>query len=322
MLTRVRIDGFRGLGDVDVPLRPLTAIIGQNDTGKSSFLHGLNYLLGIPNLELSRPDIRRLDEHQRVTVEGWFGSGRTHRKSYALGDGGHNAQTDEPEARTYLDKVRMFFLPAHGVPMECGGSASTRPPMLSGNGDNLADLLDFFLRNDRARFDAIEAAVREHVPGVEKINVSTPMSASNRSIDLVIDNGLGIQGGTASAGVRLILFFIALAHHPEPPKLILVEEPENGVHPRRLAEIVDLLRATTSGKYGDPAQVVLSTHSPYLLDNLDPDTDQVLVFHRRGDGIRTAAALDHERLSEFRAGFMLGEVWFNQGEEGLVAKTG
>jgi len=194
--------------------------------------------------------------------------------------------------------------------------------MLASDGDNLADVLDFFLRNDRKRFDTIEASVREHVPGVEKINVSTRGSPANRSIDLVIDNGLTIDGAKASAGVCLILFFVVLAHHPDPPKLILLEEPENGVHPRRLTEIVNLLRATTEGKYGSAAQVVLSTHSPYLLDNLNHATDQILVFQRKADGIRTAARMSEDRLKEFMGEFMLGEVWFNQGEAGLITKTG
>ena len=130
-----------------------------------------------------------------------------------------------------------------------------------------------------------------------------------------------MQAQEASAGVRLILFFIALAYHPSPPKIILLEEPENGLHPRRLQEVLGLLRKTTEGRHGgQAAQVILTTHSPYLLDSVDIEKDQVLVFRRNDDGTRTAEPVESGRLDPFLDEFMLGEVWYNQGEEGLTAK--
>jgi predicted ATPase len=119
----------------------------------------------------------------------------------------------------------------------------------------------------------------------------------------------------------MLLAFVALAHHPTPPRVILIEEPETGVHPKRLEEIVRLLREITQGKHGEhAAQVILTTHSPYLLDYVSLDTDQVLVFRRNDDGSRSAEPADPERLKLFLDEFKLGEVWFNRGEEGLVAK--
>jgi predicted ATPase len=118
-----------------------------------------------------------------------------------------------------------------------------------------------------------------------------------------------------------MIFFIALTFHPDPPKLILLEEPEMGVHPRRLGEIVGLLREITKGTHGGhPAQIVLTTHSPYLLDHINLDEDQVLVFSRNEDGSRSAEPADAERLRLFLDEFMLGEVWYNQGEGGLIRR--
>ena len=80
-----------------------------------------------------------------------------------------------------------------------------------------------------------------------------------------------------------------------------------------------LLRDLTTGKYGKhKAQVVLTTHSPYLLDQINLETDQVLVFRIQEDGTRTVQPVDEERLSKFLDEFMLGEVWYNRGESGLV----
>ncbi|HLA79084.1 MAG TPA: AAA family ATPase [Vicinamibacteria bacterium] len=68
-----------------------------------------------------------------------------------------------------------------------------------------------------------------------------------------IESGFEIPGERLSTGVRLLFFFVALAHHPSPPDVVLIEEPENGVHPRRLADIVALLRRLTTGELSGKA---------------------------------------------------------------------
>jgi len=217
--------------------------------------------------------------------------------------------------------VGFFLLPSQGVPMTCQGySDEGAPPGLGPTGDMIPALLDHLLRRDRERFFAFVDAMKERVPGLEDVHVATP-SPQERRIDLKIDNGLVIRADDASVGVRLMLFFVALTYHPSPPKIILLEEPENGVHPRRLADVMKLLRDITQGVHcGHPAQVILTTHSPYLLDHVDLDRDQVLVFRREADGSRTAEPVDKERLKTFLDEFMLGEVWFNQEEDGLVGR--
>ena len=56
--------------------------------------------------------------------------------------------------------------------------------------------------------------------------------------------------------------------------LFLVEEPENHLHPRLLETIVALLRQVqeeVSDRNVPPSQIVLTTHSPYLLDQMNLD---------------------------------------------------
>ena len=84
---------------------------------------------------------------------------------------------------------------------------------------------------------------------------------------------------------------------------------------------MQLLRALSEGEFGDHvAQVILTTHSPYLLDHVNIEKDQVLVFQRMEDGGRVAQPADAQRLKNFLDEFMLGEVWFNEEERGLIAK--
>ena len=295
MIRRVVIRKFRALMEVDVELRPLTVLVGPNDSGKSSFLEAIHSKLG------KRPFDRE---------DGWRGIQQPEVHLFARGD------------QAFEGSAEIFQLPSQGIPMDSAGVAEEPrrgAPHLNVDGANLAAFLDYLLRKDRKRFDQIQRALRDLIPGFDEISISTP-SPDTRAISLRIEDGFEIPGHRLSTGVRMLFFFVALAHHPDPPQVALIEEPENGVHPRRLTDIVALLRQMTSGKLtGQPVQVVLSTHSPYLLDHIHVPEDQVLVFHREPDGRRAAKAVDEKHLEAFLDEFMLGEVWFNQGEEGLLA---
>lgn len=312
MLQRIKIENFRCLRKVEVPLRPLTVLIGPNDSGKSVFLLALKQLVEFQSfVDL---DAWRAEHRYAIKISGDLGdSGRIEADSAAglqLFTGGRSNP---------LDPLGFYHLPSSGASMQCPGHADVHgPPELGFSAQFAPALLDFLLRGYRKRFDALVDAMRSLVPGLQEINIATP-DPGTRRIDLVIEDGLRLPADRASAGLRMLIFFVALAYHPFPRRLILIEEPENGIHPKRLEDVMRLLREITEGRHGDhAAQIVLSTHSPHLLDYVDIEKDQVLVFRRNDDGSRTADPVDAERLKTFLDEFMLGEVWYNEGEAGLV----
>jgi predicted ATPase len=292
VIQRVKIDNFRGLQQVDVQLRPLTVLVGPNDSGKTSFLEAIEW------------------GHEIQVVR------NEDRWRHSLNPVVKLARQDDLR---FEGSVELFRLPSAGIPMESTGLADQKgAPQLAMNGQNLAAFLDYLLRKDRQRFDQIQQTLRPLVPGFEEIHISTP-APEKRSVSFLIEGQFEIPGDGLSTGVRILLFFTALAYHPNPPQVALIEEPETGVHPQRLKDIVELLRSLTAGRLGGrKVQVILTTHSPYLLDHVHLPEDQVIVFRREPDGHRSAMEADESRLKEFLDEFLLGEVWFNRGEEGLL----
>lgn len=315
MLEWVKVENFRCLQRVKVDLRPLTVLIGPNDSGKSAFLAALEWLIG-RNRPPNEADVWRMERNTPVHIAARTRAGVYGRRGSIHGRWpAHGALPEEARPITY------FQVPSHGIPaISTGYSDEGTPPDLTADGGQIPSLIDFLLRRDRVRFDNFVEAARQLVPGLQDVDVATP-KPDLRRLDIVIEEGLTLPVDQASAGVQLILFFLALAYHPTPPRTILLEEPENGVHPKRLQQIMELLRGLIEGKHGNyRAQVILTTHSPHLLDHVDLDKDQVLVFRRKPDGSCTAAPVDKERLGEFLDEFMLGEVWFNEEEDGLVGR--
>ena len=134
--------------------------------------------------------------------------------------------------------------------------------------------------------------------------------------------GATIRAQQASDGAILFLGFLALAHLPEPPTLLLIEEPENGVYPKRLAEVIRLLKGMIYREEGPRfPQIILTTHSPFVLSFFEPEEVTFLSRDPKHPekAVRARPMRDAPKIRERLAGgaFYLGELWYNLSEEDL-----
>ena len=96
---------------------------------------------------------------------------------------------------------------------------------------------------------------------------------------------------------------IALLEQPqdESPYLIVVDEPELGLHPHALEMIASLFQAVS-----EHAQVLISTQSSAFVDAFDPE--DIVVVERDGEAT-TFTRPDAEKLGAWLEDYSLGEVW-------------
>jgi len=317
VIENVEIHNFRALRNVKVSLTRLTVLIGPNNSGKTSFLRALDFL---GNSKLSK--VKAAQPFKFGLADFWR---RDVSNEISMHIGGRvlkKLTKDASQYTTELDgfdfsPVAFFRLP-FDVRMTSVGFTDTEDATkleLGTGGENVASMVDYMLRRARSRFDAMEAEARQLIPGLQSLSISTP-TPDKRRLDLVMEDGWEMSADSASSGVRLLLFFLTLAHRPDPPRTILIEEPENGIHPTRLESVMKMLIRLAETPNGP--QVILSTHSPYLLDCLSIERHKVLVFSRDPEGGCTAHEVDAQKLKPFLTEFMLGEVWMNQGEDELV----
>lgn len=83
-----------------------------------------------------------------------------------------------------------------------------------------------------------------------------------------------------SEGTLYFLALLAIIHQPNPPKLLLLEEPEKGIHPRRISEIMDFIFELAELKN---IQVILSTHSTQVVDEFKEMPENIFVFDKPDD---------------------------------------
>jgi predicted ATPase len=98
---------------------------------------------------------------------------------------------------------------------------------------------------------------------------------------------------------------LAVLRHPEPPSVIFIEELENGLDPRAIHLIVEEIRdAVESGR----TQVVITTHSPYLLD-LVP-LESLILVERQPDGQpKFFRPAEDEQLRKWSDDFAPGKLY-------------
>ncbi len=137
-------------------------------------------------------------------------------------------------------------------------------------------------------------------------------------------SGATLRANQVSDGVILMLGFLALAHLPKPPNVLLIEEPENGIYPKRLGEVItilkDLVHRTEGVRF---PQIIMSTHSPFVLSFFEPE--EVTFLSRdpnsAGGPVRARPLREAPNIKE-RLGddFYLGELWYNLTEEDLFGE--
>ncbi len=151
---------------------------------------------------------------------------------------------------------------------------------LARDGSNVADALLDLRRTDPNAFDGIVQTMSFVLPYAKDIQPSLTSSEIERKAWLQLaEADFKVPGWLMSSGTLRMLALLTLLRHPSPPPLIVVEEIENGLDPRSIHLIVDEIRhAVLSGL----TQVILTTHSPYLLDLLT--LDHLVLVQRNGQG--------------------------------------
>lgn len=184
-------------------------------------------------------------------------------------------------------------------------------------GLGLGSLLDaVFARNVRDYLE-LESSLKELFPSVGGFRLFT--ESDRRQVGVRLVDGTDIRPQHLSEGM---LYFLAFSLLPllRPVSLVLVEEPENGLHPARIAEVMKVLR-----KVSEKTQVVLATHSPLVINEMRPE-EVTLVTRTVAEGTRFTPICKTTNFEARSKTYALGELWLNYAdgisEKPLVSSNG
>jgi predicted ATPase len=175
---------------------------------------------------------------------------------------------------------------------------------LSATGDNLPNVIQYLREQHNDRLDSILQTLSRRIPRLERVDAE--LMQDGRLLLQIKDAPFErpILARFASDGTLKMLAYLTLLYDPDPPPLIGMEEPENYLHPRLLPELAEECRKATAR-----TQLMVTTHSPFYVNNLRPEELWVLYRNKQGftQARRTA---DMARVGDFMAeGAQLGHLW-------------
>jgi len=148
--------------------------------------------------------------------------------------------------------------------------------VLMKNGENLSAWLMWLQTNSPEAFGRINEVLRDLFPDISQVK-TTP--TPDGSVHLAVQEK-GLKRPTtvwqASDGLVVLAALLSLIYVPPELSgtLFCIEEPENHLHPRLLETLVALLRQVRQEVLDSKvplAQVIITTQSPYLLDQMSVD---------------------------------------------------
>ncbi|MEW5854825.1 MAG: AAA family ATPase [Myxococcota bacterium] len=361
MLTQITLQNFKSFGvRQDVPLRPLTVLVGANNSGKSSFMSVSRFIRNVLHLRQDAFDLEGGAEglvHRPLAgsgevVVGWTtaSGGYESRSALAREDGQihqeherlwhrdagdawavHNGvigfggpMSIEPPPRVDeafnglgwtsrllrdgIEKFRPFesvWSPVeHSRIVRLEVAALRKDPHVTDvaselreDGGGLPTTLERWRREakepkvtgvhepaiDRTRLEEFKKFLCAAIPEVIDVVVDLTPDLLHRRLYVVQRDGQKFAAPQVSDGVLAIMAMAAHVFSLPPGGVLFIEEPENHVHPLRLRALVDMLRNAVTTRR---CQIVLSTHSPVLLNEFRDEPDAVLLFQRTPEGSR------------------------------------
>ncbi len=174
---------------------------------------------------------------------------------------------------------------------------------LARNGANVAEYLNEIREFDRDAFNGILEALRYVLPFAADLQPVLTSELERAFYLKLREEKFEVPGWLFSTGTLRILALLACLRHPQPPPLLVVEEVENGLDPRTIHLIVEEIRAAVDA---GGTQVILTTHSPYLLDLLDLSH---IVIVERIEGQPTFTRPDRAELAQWTESFAPGRLY-------------
>ena len=168
-----------------------------------------------------------------------------------------------------FNKFRLdpFMLAAPSrLPEISSTSFSTHAPRIGYHGEDLAATLYYLAETSDPSLDVIRQKVQELVPEFDDFEFSTAGTDRIAFGVKYTDRREMVPSVRLSSGMLIYIGLIALVSTPNRPPVLMIEEPENGLTPQAVNAFYEAVRRlATSDDPNDQSQVLLSSHSPFVI---------------------------------------------------------
>ena len=172
---------------------------------------------------------------------------------------------------------------------------------LEEDGSNLAQMLLHYRDEHKFVFERITELVTRFYEPVKSVEVR--LISTHLQVAIEENGGFSVPAYRLSDGMLRWLAILSILLNPTPPPVTCIDEPELGLHPDIIPTLADLLREASTR-----TQLVVTTHSPALVDAFSDDPESVCVSEKVDDST-VIRRLSRQDLSVWLKDYSLGKLW-------------
>lgn len=176
---------------------------------------------------------------------------------------------------------------------------------LSASGENLALVLENLIQQDIDFEDIINKAMKSILPKTRRIK---PIRSGRLSLTVAWyfeDSKESFYLSEMSDGTVRMLCWPTILHSPVLPSLLVIDEPELGLHVSWMRILAEWIKEAST-----KTQVIITTHSPDLLDHFTDCLENVYCFYSENQSHFSMKPLSQEMLADkLEEGWQLGDLY-------------
>lgn len=340
MLDRIIIEGYKSIKRTELSLRPINILIGSNGVGKSNFISFFRLVNYIYEQRLQNYTMQNRAEsllHYGIKhtkeIKGYLQfSANAYSFTLQPRDNGslflaeeksiyrqnafvfqnreesfikESPQMRDQWLRAYLQSYTIY----HFHDTSIGSPLRSEPDIndnrsLKNDGGNLPAYLYMMQQKYPKTVKRIEIIIRSVMPYFERFDLQ-PLPFGN-TIDLAWNDVNApdkyFSGNDLSDGSIRFIALATLLMQPVLPKVIIIDEPELGLHPVAISKLSGLIKSAAARG----CQIIISTQSVNLINNFEPED---IITVDRQDGQSVFNRLDSVGLEKWLNDYSLGDLW-------------
>ena len=190
------------------------------------------------------------------------------------------------------------------------------PPHLQEDGSGLANVLMHLYSKYPSRFEQLQSAFCRVIRNAKAIRFDKSAVEGTKFFGDVLlidyDHIQGVAAKHLSSGTLYGLGILTAIFNPESPSVILLDDLDNGLHPKAQMELLDVLQEVL--KEQPQLQIIATSHSPYILDRLEPN--EVRILNLDEDGCTVCRSLEEApEFDRWKESMTPGEFWSHFGDD-------
>jgi predicted ATPase len=183
---------------------------------------------------------------------------------------------------------------------------------LFSDGENIAPFIYRIYKHYRQNYDLLVRTIRALVPDFYDFHIDIQLKdTDNTSLfwlnrnDMGSDNVKKYHPVLLSDGSLRIICLLTVLLQPKElmPKIILIDEPELGLHPQAIDLISQIIKDAS-----EHAQFIIATQSPAFINLFAPE--DIVVVDKNADGTSDFNRLDSSKLNHWLQNYSLSELWY------------